>query len=42
MRDDVRDSAAKLGVAAEEALERGLEKKSAELLWGGGELYRNV
>jgi phosphomethylpyrimidine synthase len=39
---DVRDYATKIGIAAEEALDRGLEEKSAEFLQGGGELYRNV
>lgn len=31
-----------VGFAAEEALQRGLEEKSAEFVQNGGELYRNV
>ena len=42
LTQDVRDYATKIGIAAEEALDRGLEEKSAEFLQGGGELYRNA
>jgi phosphomethylpyrimidine synthase len=39
---DVRDFAATLGVAEEEALEEGMERKAEEFRQEGGEIYRKV
>ena len=39
---DVRDYAAKQGVAEEEALEKGMEEKSEEFVKQGGEIYTRV
>ena len=37
--EDVRKYAAEQGIAAEEALEKGIEEKSCELTEKGNELY---
>jgi phosphomethylpyrimidine synthase len=37
---DVRDYAAQVGLAEEEALKKGLEQKSTEFVRTGGEIYR--
>jgi phosphomethylpyrimidine synthase len=39
---DVRDYAAQRGVAAEEALARGMAEKAKEFVAQGGELYRKA
>ncbi|MEW5880841.1 MAG: phosphomethylpyrimidine synthase ThiC [Pseudomonadota bacterium] len=39
---DVRDYAEKQGLAAEEALKRGMQEKAVEFVRGGGEVYRRA
>jgi len=39
---DVRDYAHKLGVSAEDALQKGMEEKAVEFVKKGGELYQKV
>ncbi|MFN3566088.1 MAG: phosphomethylpyrimidine synthase ThiC, partial [Burkholderiaceae bacterium] len=39
---DVRDYAQKQGLAAEEALKRGMQDKAVEFVRGGGEVYRRA
>jgi len=39
---DVRDYALKLGVSAEDALQKGMEEKAVEFVKKGGELYQKV
>ncbi len=39
---DVRDYAEKQGLAAEEALARGMQEKAVEFVRGGGEIYRRA
>jgi len=40
--EDVRKYAAELGIAEEEALKKGMEKKSRECAEKGNELYAKV
>jgi len=42
LTQDVRDYAAKQGVAIEEALDIGLKEKAREFQEAGGEIYRNA
>jgi len=39
---DVRDYAAQIGMAPEDALESGLREKSAEFVRSGSELYQKT
>ena len=39
---DVRDYAAKQGIAETEALEKGMEEKAIEFVKTGAEVYRKV
>jgi phosphomethylpyrimidine synthase len=40
--EDVRKFAAEQGVTEDEALQRGMQEKSAEFVKSGGEVYRNA